>query len=69
MDANTTNELRGELAEKNITMYRGEKLVGSAGHRGDVVGARIRGFQRINWRFASEREDFVSLVKEDGSPG
>ncbi len=63
MDANTTNELRGELAEKNINIY----VVKNSLARRATEGSRLApAFEGTNGPIAVcwGGDDFVSLVKE-----
>ncbi|OYP37039.1 50S ribosomal protein L10 [Rhodopirellula sp. MGV] len=63
MDANTTNELRGELAEKNITMFVVKKALARRAAEGTNLAPAFEGANgSIAVCFGGE--DFVSLVKE-----
>ena len=63
MDANTTNELRGELASKNINMYVVKNSLARRATEGTSLAPAFEGCSgqvAVCWG----SEDFVSLVKE-----
>ncbi|MEM9586033.1 MAG: 50S ribosomal protein L10 [Planctomycetota bacterium] len=63
MDANTTNELRGELDEKNITMFVVKNALARRATEGTSLAPAFEGCSgQIAVCFGST--DFVSLVKE-----
>ena len=63
MDANTTNELRGELAEKNISMFVVKNSLARRATEGTSLAPAFEGASgSIAICFGGE--DFVSLVKE-----
>ena len=63
MDANTTNELRGELAEKNITMFVVKNSLARRATEGTSLAPAFEGASGpVAVCFGGE--DFVSLVKE-----
>jgi large subunit ribosomal protein L10 len=63
MDANTTNELRGELAEKNITMFVVKNSLARRATEGTSLAPAFDGASGpVAVCFGGE--DFVSLVKE-----
>ena len=63
MDANTTNELRGELAEKDINMF---VVKNSLARRATEVSSLSAAFEGAGGQVAVcwGANDFVSLVKE-----
>ena len=63
MDANTTNELRGELAEKNITMFVVKNSLARRATEGTSLAAAFEGASGPV-AVCYGGEDFVSLVKE-----
>jgi large subunit ribosomal protein L10 len=63
MDANTTNELRGELAEKNITMFVVKKSLARRATEGTSLAPAFEGASGPV-AVCYGGEDFVSLVKE-----
>jgi len=63
MDANTTNELRGELAEKKITMFVVKNSLARRATEGTSLAPAFEGASGpVAVCFGGE--DFVSLVKE-----
>ncbi len=63
MDANTTNELRGELAEKNISIYVVKNSLARRATEGTSLAPAFEGASgpvALCWG----ADDFVSLVKE-----
>jgi len=63
MDANTTNELRGELAEKNISIYVVKNSLARRATEGTSLAPAFEGANgpvAVCWG----GDDFVSLVKE-----
>ena len=63
MDANTTNELRGELAEKNITMFVVKNSLARRATEGTSLAPAFEGASGPV-AVCYGGEDFVSLVKE-----
>ena len=63
MDANTTTELRGELAEKNITMFVVKNSLARRATEGTSLAAAFEGASGPV-AVCYGGEDFVSLVKE-----
>lgn len=63
MDANTTNELRGELAEKNITMFVVKNSLARRATEGTSLATAFEGASGPV-AVCYGGEDFVSLVKE-----
>ena len=63
MDANTTNELRGELAEKKITMFVVKNSLARRATEGTSLAAAFEGASGPV-AVCYGGEDFVSLVKE-----
>ena len=63
MDANTTNELRGELAEKKITMFVVKNSLARRATEGTALAPAFEGASGpVAVCFGGD--DFVSLVKE-----
>lgn len=63
MDANTTNELRGELADKNISIYVVKNSLARRATEGTSLASAFEGASgpvAVCWG----GDDFVSLVKE-----
>ncbi|MEL6110159.1 MAG: 50S ribosomal protein L10 [Planctomycetota bacterium] len=63
MDANTTNELRGELAEKNISMFVVKNSLARRATEGTSLAPAFEGASG-SIAICYGGEDFVSLVKE-----
>ncbi|MEO1526995.1 MAG: 50S ribosomal protein L10 [Planctomycetota bacterium] len=63
MDANTTNELRGELAEKNISMFVVKNSLARRATEGTSLAPAFEGASG-SIAVCYGGEDFVSLVKE-----